>query len=391
MAADAIGPLPTAPARAPRARLAGGVKIAEVWAIPIAVHPSWLIVFALITWSLARGYFPVTFPGWHAATYWTVGAVTALLAFASVLVHELGHCWVALRSGLPIRNITLFVFGGVAHIARDPSTPAAELRIAVAGPVTSFALAALFAGVRALAGEADVVAAAATWLTRINATVGLFNLVPGFPLDGGRVLRAIVWWRTGSLERATRAAALTGRVVASGFIVLGMLVALRGDVVGGVWIALIGWFLESAARQSTGEASTVALLRGVSVGQVMTRECPKVSGDVTLERLVRDEVLGAGRRCFFVVDAGRLRGIVTLGDVKSVPREQWSRTPVEQVMTPVARLRGVTPRDDLLAALRSMDEADVAQLPVTEDGELLGAIGREQVLRYIATRAELGA
>jgi Mg/Co/Ni transporter MgtE len=171
---------------------------------------------------------------------------------------------------------------------------------------------------------------------------------------------------------------------------LGVLSVLRGNVVGGVWIALIGWFLENAARQSGAQVSTAALLRGVRVGQVMTRECSKVPGDLSLERLVHDEVLAGGRRCFFVVDADRLRGVLTLGDVKAIPRERWGQTPVQQVMTPVAELRSVTPRDDLLVALRAMDEADVAQLPVMEDGALIGAVGREHVLRYIAARAELG-
>jgi Zn-dependent protease len=179
----------------------GGVKIAEVWGIPIAVHPSWLVIFALFAWSLARGHFPIEYPGWDTLTYWIVGAITALLAFGSVLVHELGHSWVALRNGLPIRGITLFVFGGVAQIGREAATPGAEFRIAIAGPLTSFGLAALFVAARVLSGEVDVAAAPALWLARINTTVALFNLLPGFPLDGGRLLRAVVWQATGSCRR----------------------------------------------------------------------------------------------------------------------------------------------------------------------------------------------
>jgi Zn-dependent protease len=366
------------------------VTIAKVWGIPIGLHPSWLLVFALVAWSLAGGYFPMASPGWDPATYWVVGALTALLAFGCVLVHELGHCWVALRSGLPIRSITLFVFGGVAQIGREPDEPGTELRIAIAGPLTSLALGVVFAGVRLLAGDVELVAAPALWLARINVTVAVFNVLPGFPLDGGRVLRALVWWRTGSFDRATRAAAVTGQLVASAFIVFGLLAALRGNVAGGLWMALIGWFLENAARQSLSQASVGALLRGVSVAQAMTRECPRVRGDVSLDRVVQDEVLGAGRRCFFVVDDGRLRGVLTLADIKGVPRERWSRTPVENAMTPAEKLSTLRPEDDLLAALRSMDEADVAQLPVVEGGELCGALGREQVLRYVSARAELG-
>jgi Zn-dependent protease len=367
-----------------------GFRITEVWGIPIRLHPSWLLVFALLTWSLASGYFPIAHPGWDAATCWAVGVVTALLAFGSILVHELGHSWVALRNGLPIRSITLFVFGGVAQIGREPAAPGAEFRIAIAGPLTSVALAAMFGGVWLLAGGVELVAAPAVWLARINLSVGLFNLLPGFPLDGGRILRALVWWRTGSLPRATRAAGFTGQLVAWGFIVLGIIAALRGNVVGGVWMALIGWFLENAATQSRAQASVGEALRGVRVEQTMSRECPRVSGDVSLERLVQDEVLGAGRRCFFVTDDGRLRGLLTLGDIKGVPRERWGHTPVEDVMTPVEKLRVIRPEEDLLVALRSMDETSVAQLPVISGGELVGAVGREQILRYLSARAELG-
>jgi Zn-dependent protease len=366
------------------------IKIAEVWGIPIGFHPSWLLVVALLTWSLAAGYFPTEYPGWDPVGYWAVGVVTTLLAFGSVLFHELGHSWVALRNGLPIRSITLFVFGGVAQIGREPAAPGAEFRIAIAGPLTSIALAAGFSGVWLLAHGVEPVAAPAIWLARINLTVGLFNLLPGFPLDGGRLLRALVWWRTGNLQRATRTAAVTGQIVATGFIVIGIMTALRGNVVSGVWIALIGWFLENAASQTLAQANVGETLRGVSVGQTMSRECPRVGGDVRLERLVRDEVLGAGRRCFFVTDDGRLRGMLTLGDIKAVPREAWGQTAVEDVMKPVDALRVIRPEDDLLVALRSMEETNVAQLPVISDGRLVGAIGREQILRYLGARAELG-
>jgi Zn-dependent protease len=323
-------------------------------------------------------------------TRWVVAAILALLAFASVLVHELGHSWVALRHGLPIRRITLFVFGGVAEIGREAATPAAEVRIAVAGPLTSLALAACFGLVGLVARDVDVVAAPAGWLVRINATVAIFNLMPGFPLDGGRVLRAIAWRRTGSFEEATRTAAFSGRVVGIGLILLGLLMLLAGNLSGGVWVAAIGWFLDNAARQTGHEVRTGSLLRGVSVAQVMGDECRRVSPGLKLDQLVDTEVLGAGRRCFFVVDHDRLSGLLTLADIKGIPRERWSVTSVQDAMTPLVKLRSVGSRDDALTALRTMDEADVAQLPVLEDGRLIGAVGREQVLRYIAARSELG-
>ena len=197
---------------APRA--AGRLTIAWIWGIPISVHVSWLLVFALVAGSLAAGYFPERQPGWGAATRWVLGALTSLAFFASVLVHELGHSRVALRHGIPIRGITLFVFGGVAQIGREPGSPGAEFRIAIAGPLTSLALAALFGGVGTVGGSMALVSVPALWLARINLAVALFNLLPGFPLDGGRVLRAAVWAWTGSFDRANRAAAASGELLA---------------------------------------------------------------------------------------------------------------------------------------------------------------------------------
>ncbi len=366
------------------------VKVTEIWGIPIGIHFSWALIFSLLTWSLAAGYFPAEYPGWAGPTYWLVSVLTSLLFFGSVLVHELGHSWVALRNAIPIRGITLFVFGGVAQIAREPASPGVEFRIAIAGPLTSLALAGVFAGAWVLARDIAVLAAPATWLARINSTVALFNLAPGFPLDGGRLFRALVWRWTGSLQRATQTASLAGQFLAFGLIGFGILTVLRGDVVGGAWIALIGWFLENAAAASQAQAAVSGLLRGVTVAQAMSRECPRVAPDRTLEQVVQEEVLGAGRRCFFVTDDGRLRGLLTLHQMKAIPRERWGQVRAEEVMTPVDRLTAVTPQEGLLDALQKMDDANVAQMPVVGDHELLGMIGREQILHYVRVRAELG-
>jgi Zn-dependent protease/CBS domain-containing protein len=370
--------------------LQGRLKIAEVWGIPIRVHVSWLLVFGLVTWSLAAGYFPGEYPGWAALTYWAVGAITALVFFASILVHELGHSWVALRNGIPIRGITLFVFGGVAQIAREPGAPGVELRIAIAGPVTSFVLAGLFAGTWQLVRDVPILAAPAIWLARINFMVAAFNLIPGFPLDGGRLFRALVWRWTGSLRRASEAASFTGQLVAFGFIALGILTVLGGNVIGGMWIAFIGWFLQNAAAASHGEATVREMLRGVTVAQAMTRDCRHVERGSGLDRVVHEEVLGAGRRCFVVTEGGRLVGLLTLHEIKAIPKDRWAVVTVGEVMTPTDKVTAVDPRTDLLAALEKMDDANVAQMPVIEAGELLGMIGREQVLHYVRVRAELG-
>jgi len=368
----------------------GRVQIARIWGIGISVHASWLIVFALVTWSLAVGYFPTEFPGWARATYWLTGAFTALVFFLSILIHELGHSWVALRHGIPIRGITLFVFGGVAQIGREPASPTAEFRIAFAGPLTSLGLAALFAGAGFLMRDITLVTSAAFWLARVNLMIALFNLVPGFPLDGGRVLRAVAWHWTGSFNRATRVASLAGRLFSAVLMGIGVFTALGGNVLGGVWLLLIGWFLENAAASTEAEASLRALLRDITVAQAMTHECSRVARDRTLGQLVREEVLGAGRRCFLVTDDGRLQGLVTLHQIKQVPPEQRDMVRVEEVMTPAAQLAVVRPEDSMFAALQRMDDDDVAQLPVIADGKLLGMIGREEILHYVRTRAELG-
>jgi len=230
----------------------------------------------------------------------------------------------------------------------------------------------------------------ALWLARINLFVALFNLLPGFPLDGGRVLRAAVWAWTGSFDRANRAAAAAGEVLALALIGVGTLRALGGDVAGGIWMALIGWFLHSAVAAGRAQAALRDLLRGATVSQAMARDCPSVAPDLTLERLVHDEVLGAGRRCFVVAEDGHLRGLLTLHEVKGVPREQWSRAKVEEVMQPAHALSVVGPEEALLGALQKMDDAKVAQLPVVADGHWLGMLDREHILHYMRVRAELG-
>ena len=368
----------------------GRFEVVKIWGIPIRVHFSWLLVFGLVTWSLAAGYFPHEYPGWAARAYWAVGAVTALVFFASILVHELGHSWVALRNGIPIRSITLFVFGGVAQIAREPGAPGVELRIAIAGPATSFVLAALFAGIWQVVRDVPILAAPAIWLARINFMVAAFNLIPGFPLDGGRLLRALVWRWTGSLRRASEAASFMGQLVAFAFIGWGIFTVLGGDVIGGMWIAFIGWFLQNAAAASRAEANLREMLRDVTVGHAMTRDCRRVERGASLDRIVHEEVLGAGRRCFVVTEDGRLVGLLTLHEIKAIPKDRWAVVTVGDVMTPADKVTTVDPKTDLLTALEKMDDASVAQMPVVEAGELLGMIGREQVLHYVRVRGELG-
>ncbi len=366
------------------------VKLGRLWGIPLGLHPSWFIIFGLVTWSLAIGYFPGEYPMLSTRLHWLLGAVTSLLLFVSVLIHELGHSIVALRNNIPVRSITLFIFGGVAHIGREPQTPGVEFRIAIAGPLASFGLAILFGALWMLDRAIPYLAAPSIWLLRINLILAFFNLIPGFPLDGGRVLRAIVWKISGDFHRATQAATFMGQVVAFGFIGWGIVTILTGNFFNGLWLAFIGWFLQNAAAASYAQANLQQSLRGVKVSQVMSRDCPLVPLHFPLQRLVDEHVLMGGRRCFFVTEEGELRGMLSLRDVSAVPREKWSQVTTGEAMVPLERLVRVRPNTELLSALQVMDDANVAQVPVVEGSEIVGMLTREHVLHYLRARSELG-
>jgi len=366
------------------------VKLGRILGIPIGLHASWFLIFGLVTWSLAAAYFPPEYPGLPVIAYWGLGAVTSLLFFASVLVHELGHSVVALRNEIPVRGITLFVFGGVAQIAREPRTPGAEFRIAIAGPLTSLGLGLGFGALWLLDRAIPYLAAPSLWLMRINLILAAFNMIPGFPLDGGRVLRAAVWRLTNSFYRATQVAAFSGQVVAVGFIGLGVFLMFGGNLFNGLWLILIGWFLQNAAGSSLAQVHTQKLLRGVRTGQVMARDCARVSGELSLQQLVDEQILGGAGRCFLVEEGGRLHGLLTLRDVTQVPPTERDRTTIRQAMRPWPQVTQVQPHTELLTALQAMDDAGVNQVPVVENDQVVGMLSREQVLHYIRTRAELG-
>jgi Zn-dependent protease/CBS domain-containing protein len=343
-----------------------------------------------------RGYLPGEYPGLPTWALWFLGALTALLFFGSVLVHELAHAWVALRNGIPVREITLHIFGGVAYLEREPRTAGAEFRIAIAGPLSSLALAGLF-GLLFLADRGiSALAAPSLWLARINLMLALFNLIPGFPLDGGRVLRALIWRVSGNAERATAVAAYSGQAVAFGFMAFGVYTVLTGGLINGLWLVFIGWFLQNAAVAHRAQATIERTLGGVTVARVMTRGYPRVADTTTLDRLVTDQVLGGGQRFFIITDAAdRPRGFVSLTDIMRVPRDTWGRTTAADAMTPWGRVVRVAPNADIIAALRTLEEARVTQLPVVATGERedrpLGTLSRDDVMRYLRLRREVAA
>lgn len=369
------------------------IRLGKIYGIEIGLDYSWFIILVLITWSLA-GHYLMVYQGWSPGFRLGLALVTALLFFASVLAHELGHSLVAVVTGTPVRSITLFIFGGVAQMTREPKRPLHEFLIASAGPLVSFGLAAAFGGLWVVGQLSDQrgLEALGAWLGRINLTLALFNLIPGFPLDGGRVFRSIVWGLTGNLYRATRLAGTIGQGVAWIFILIGIWQVFSGNWANGLWIAFIGWFLNSAALSSMQQVALKDVLRGQTVQRVMMTDCPRVSPTQNLQQLVYDTILPSSRRCFPVMEDGRLLGLVTLHRIKEVPREVWPQTSVAQVMIPAAQLLKAGPDEELYEVMERMSADDVNQLPVVDkSGQWIGMVARENILSFIRSRAELAA
>ncbi len=367
------------------------LPIARIFGIPVGLDYSWFLIFVLLTWSLGTSYFPDALPGRPVAVYVGLGAVAALLLFASVLLHELGHAVVAMHYAIPVRRITLFIFGGVAQIGGEPPTARVEFWIALAGPVVSAALAAVFRAAGAAVPVPSAPAALARYLASVNFLLAVFNLVPGFPLDGGLIFRAILWATMRNFRRATLAAASVGRAIAFGFILLGAAQIFAGNVAGGVWIAFIGWFLDSAAAGQAQQQVVEGLLSGHTVAEAMNRDYAAVAPAMPLADLVDRHILGGGRRCFVVTRGDdEVVGLVTLHQVKGVPRDRWATTTAEGVMTPIAQVRRTRPDAELWAAMEEMERDGVNQLPVTVDGRILGMLSRDDVITFLRTLEEFG-
>jgi Zn-dependent protease len=366
------------------------IPLGRVLGIPLGLDPSWFLIFALITWTLAVSYYPAEFKNWPTMEYWVVGAVTSILFFTSVVLHELGHSAVALRYKIPVRSITLFIFGGVSQIEAEPPSALAEFWIAIAGPSVSFALAILFGVLQSVFTSVAPVLAAAKYLAYINGILALFNLIPGFPLDGGRVFRAIVWAVTHSLQRATRIAATVGRGFGFLFILVGVWQMFSGNLGNGLWIAFIGWFLESAATAQLEQQTLRDLLEGHRVAEVMSSGYSSVPGETSIQSLVDRHILGNGSRCFMVTEGDHVAGLLTVHNVKQVPRAEWPTTTAMQVMVPSAEIKRVGPDAELWTALEEMDQDGVNQLPVMVDGQCVGMLSREDLVGYLRKRQELG-
>ncbi len=369
----------------------GSLRIGKIFGIDIYIHISWVIILVLLTWSLAVGWFPVLYHGFSAVTYWVLGFIAAVLLFVSVLLHELAHSLVARARGLPVKNITLYIFGGVSNIEKEPGSPGIEFQIAVVGPLTSLLIGVLAFVLFFLLGQYSPALGAILWyLGLANILLGIFNLIPGFPLDGGRVLRSIVWKIDGNLRRATRIVTVVGQIIAYLFILVGIWLFFVGYFIDGLWLGFIGWFLLSSAQSANSEVMLQSVFRGVTVSEVMNTAPTTVPANISLQKLVDEYFLPLGLRSAFVIQGDRLAGLITLSDIRHVPREEWGQTPVGLAMIPRDRLHIVSPQQSLNDVLPLMAGRDVNQLPVVQDERLVGVLSRDAIVRYLEIRRNLG-
>ena len=369
------------------------IRIGRIAGIEILVHWSWFGIFLLLTFYLATGFFEDVYEDWSPTQSWIVAVVATLLFFGSILLHELSHSLVALRQGLPVKNITLFIFGGVSALEKEPTSAGQEFLIAIVGPLTSFVLGFMFgivAGVGyALDEQTSPPFAIAEYLAIINIAVGIFNLLPGFPLDGGRVLRSAFWARSHNLLNATKWASNAGRFISFGLMALGVVSILTGSFIGGAWFIVIGWFLRNASEQSYQQAVLKTSLDGTKAREVVNRNFESAPPDISLDQLVTDYIFGRSQRCVPIVVEGNLLGLVSMSDLPRFPREQWTEISAYRAMTPRERLHVLSPEDDLAQALAVMAAHDVHQLPVIEGRDFIGFVTRADVLRLIEIRTEL--
>ena len=372
------------------------IRLGRWFGIEVGLHYSWFLIALLIVMSLGA-QFRESHAEWGAGTIWALSILTALLFFAALLAHEMSHALVARAHGLTTRAITLFALGGLAQIEKEPEDPRTEFWVGIVGPISSSIIGLICLGLAVAAGwrigatPETPLRAMLVWLGYINLLLAAFNMIPGFPLDGGRILRAIIWWSNGGNgERATRQAARVGQAVALLFIALGIFRFFGGAGFGGLWIAFIGWFLLQAAGASYTTVALTSSLKGVAVSDVMTKDCMVVDGNTNVQQFVQDYVLRSGRRCFVVERNGEVEGLVTPHEIKELEHNRWPYTTLSEVMRPLDQVHTVAPTTPIMEALETMGRDDVNQLPVVSGHHLDGIVTRANVLQFLQTRAELG-
>jgi Zn-dependent protease len=364
----------------------------ELFGFKVQADMSWLFLALLVTWSLAQGLFPAFYPGLSSATYWKMGVIGMIGLFGSLVLHELSHALVARHYGLSIKGITLFIFGGVAEMDEEPDSAKTEFLMAIAGPIASLALAAGFHGLT-LAGAGQGVPVSVLgvggYLAFINVVLALFNLIPAFPLDGGRALRAALWYWKGDLRWATRLASRCGEVFGILLIFLGVLSVLTGDFIGGMWLSLIGLFLRGAASASYYQLMTRQAFEGEPVSRFMTLDPVSVPPELSVERLIEDYVYGYHHDLFPVVEDGRLVGSVSVRQIKEIPRSKWAMVEVSDILVPCAPDNTIGPRVDAVKALSIMRRSGNSRLMVAEGGRLLGIVALKDLLAFLGLKMDL--
>ena len=386
------------------------IRIGRISGISIYLDWSWIFIFLLVTFGLAGGVLFVWHPDWNPWLTWAVAVAASLLLFASVLLHELAHSLVAKARGLPVRKITLFLFGGASNIEREPDSPKTEFLMALIGPGVSIMLGVIFllAGLMTAGEPGEAMASPVEtfsrlsplstlllWLGPVNIFIGLFNLIPAFPLDGGRILRAVLWAVTKNLRKATRWAAGMGVLIGWLFIIAGLGMAFGAGVllfapgvINGVWLAFIGWFLSEAAVQSYRQTAIQDLLDDVPVALLMRSDTPVVPPDLPVSALVYDFIMKTGEKAFPVVAGDLIVGMVSLEDVRKVPRDAWDTTTVSRIMTREEQLEVVAPQENASVALNRLERLNVSQVPVVQDGRLVGLLRRRDIMRWLQTQSE---
>jgi Zn-dependent protease/CBS domain-containing protein len=370
-----------------------GFRLGSIFGFEIRVDLSWFIIFFLILWTLTVNIFPYDFPGLSNSTYILMGIAGTLLFFISLILHELSHSLVAQTKGIPVEGITLFAFGGVSHTRMDAETPGDEFQIAVVGPLTSLLLAAFFSllwWIGSNAGWSVAITGVAAYLSSINVILAGFNLLPGFPLDGGRLFRSIVWKVTGNLTKATRLATTGGRVLGYLLIGLGIWQVFGTNLLGGLWFILIGWFLNNAAEFSYQELILRKGLAGLHAQQLMTPRPETVPSNLKLQEFVDEYLLKRHYQAFPVTQDGHPIGIITLNQVKDVPRQEWTQHTVEETMTPTQPGITARPEEDMSQVLQKMQESGSSRVLVTSNGKLEGIITASDIANWLQRRQDLG-